>query len=169
MEPSSPIQAEAPRRQSERVKFRSAGKPWTGHPVPLLKSIPPPSASFGNNLALLDLPEDLVEALAPFVTNTHKRTWRFRNTWMVSDAKSARVGIDLPRCVAAVRKVKPKARFSLDMLTRDPLKIPCLTSKYWATFPGAKVQRLTRAINYVRQHASPQPLTIVPRTMDRDA
>ena len=24
-------------------------------------------------------------------------------------------------------------RFNLEMITRDPLKIPCLTEKYWAT------------------------------------
>jgi sugar phosphate isomerase/epimerase len=166
-------------RIAERVQFPIGlenHKDWIiEEMVPLLKSYSSAylgaCIDFGNNLALLDLPEELVEALAPFVINTHIKDMavqEYADGFLMSEVALGSGIVDLPRCVAAVRKVMPKARFSLDMLTRDPLKIPCLTSKYWVTFPGAKVQRLARAINYVRQHASPQPLTIV-STMDRDA
>ncbi len=34
---------------------------------------------------------------------------------------------------ATVRHARPEIRLNLEMITRDPLKIPCLTPRYWAT------------------------------------
>jgi len=58
--------------------------------------------------------------------------------------------------VQMLRAVDPKMIFDLEMITRDPLKIPVFTAKYWATFdddysplPGrdlAKVLALVRRI-----------------------
>jgi 3-oxoisoapionate decarboxylase len=36
------------------------------------------------------------------------------------------------------------------MITRDPLKVPCLTEGYWATFPELNGRHLARAISLVR-------------------
>jgi hypothetical protein len=39
--------------------------------------------------------------------------------------------------VAALRKKDSSMPFDLEMITRDPLKIPVFTEKYWATFDDA--------------------------------
>jgi len=41
------------------------------------------------------------------------------------------------------------------MATRDPLKVPCLTEKYWATFKDVPGFDLARTLRYVRANANP--------------
>jgi hypothetical protein len=65
--------------------------------------------------------------------------------------------------VGAIQKARPKARFSLDMLTRDPLKVPCLTERYWATFVERNGKYLARALRTVRGNRPRQPLAMVSR------
>lgn len=150
-------------------------KDWTiEEMVPLLKGYSSEylgsCIDFGNNMALLDGGEELVEALAPFVVNTHIKDMaveEYEDGFLLSEVALGRGILDLKRCVEAVRRVKPKVRFSLDMLTRDPLKIPCLTDKYWGTFPERNGRHLARALAGVRKKKSPAPLARV-STMDRE-
>jgi hypothetical protein len=43
------------------------------------------------------------------------------------------------------------------MITRDPLKVPCLTDGYWATFPQRNGLYLARTLRMVRE----KPLPVV--------
>jgi hypothetical protein len=65
-------------------------------------------------------------------------------------------------------KAKPKLKFSLDMLTRDPLKIPCLTDKYWATFVERNGKYMARMLRTVRSNKPKKPLAF-PSKMDEKA
>lgn len=150
-------------------------KDWTiEEMVPLLKSYSSEylgaCIDFGNNMSLLDPAEDLVDALAPFVVNTHIKDMaveEYEDGFLLAEVALGRGIVDLKRCVEAIRKVKPRVRFSLDMLTRDPLKIPCLTDKYWATFPSRNGRHLARALASVRRHKPAQSLVRV-SAMDLD-
>ena len=150
-------------------------KDWTiAEMVPLLKSYSSEflgaCIDFGNNMSLLEPAEELVEALAPFAVNTHIKDMaveEYEDGFLLAEVALGRGVVDLPRCVDAVRKARPKARFSLDMLTRDPLKIPCLTPKYWATFPSRGGRDLAAALTFVRRHKPAQPLPKV-SSMDRE-
>jgi hypothetical protein len=44
------------------------------------------------------------------------------------------------------------------MITRDPLRVPCLTAKYWATFGDVRGQQLADSLARVRRHKSSRPL-----------
>ena len=44
------------------------------------------------------------------------------------------------------------------MITRDPLKIPCLTDRYWATFPERNGLYLAQMLELVRAHRPTRPL-----------
>ncbi|MBI3698034.1 MAG: hypothetical protein HY238_24760 [Acidobacteria bacterium] len=44
------------------------------------------------------------------------------------------------------------------MITRDPLKIPCLTPKYWATFGNLPARELARTLALVRANKPKKPL-----------
>jgi hypothetical protein len=66
--------------------------------------------------------------------------------------------LDLPRMIAMVRQARPKTRFSLEMITRDPLQVPCLTDKYWATFPDRNGRYLAQTLRLIQKEQSSQPL-----------
>jgi hypothetical protein len=44
------------------------------------------------------------------------------------------------------------------MATRDALKVPCLTDRYWVTFADVPGSDLARALRYVRANASTESL-----------
>mgnify|MGYP000560095606 CR=1 FL=1 len=66
--------------------------------------------------------------------------------------------LDMKRIAAVIRKARPRTRMTLEMITRDPLRVPCLTEKYWATFPNRNGRYLARTLAMVRSHPPPQPL-----------
>ena len=61
--------------------------------------------------------------------------------------------LDLKRMVQILRQAKPEVRFSLEVITRDPLQVPCLTEKYWATLADVPGTDLARTLRIVRAHA----------------
>jgi hypothetical protein len=67
--------------------------------------------------------------------------------------------------VRLLRQKDPNIIFELEMITRDPLKIPVFTPKYWATFddslsplPG---RDLAKTLALVRKNKPKAPLTRV--------
>ncbi|MGH9659427.1 MAG: sugar phosphate isomerase/epimerase family protein, partial [Bryobacteraceae bacterium] len=92
----------------------------------------------GNNMALLDDAMELVEKLAPYAISTHIKDMDvepYEDGFLLSEVPLGEGMLDLKRMIALIRKHHPKTKMSLEMITRDPLKIPCLTDKFWATFP----------------------------------
>jgi 3-oxoisoapionate decarboxylase len=116
---------------------------------------------FGNNIALLDDPISVTEMLAPFAISTHVKDmgveW-FNDGFLLSEVVLGQGFLDLPRMLSLVRQARPATRFSLEMITRDPLQIPCLTDKYWVTFPDRNGVFLARTMQLVQKYKSPQPL-----------
>jgi sugar phosphate isomerase/epimerase len=117
----------------------------------------------GNNLSILDNPEETVEKLAPWTFNTHFKDMAVEETedgFLMSEVPLGEGMLDLPRMVKAIRAARPDVYFSLEMITRDPLLVPCLTEPYWASFteiPGADLARFLR-----RMRAS-KPRSPLPR------
>ncbi len=74
--------------------------------------------------------------------------------------------LDIPKIVSMVREKKPSVKITLEMITRDPLKVPCLTAKYWATFPERNGWPLARTLRMVAANPPRKPL---PRMEGRDA
>jgi hypothetical protein len=66
--------------------------------------------------------------------------------------------LHLKRAVSLVQQHRPKTHFSLEMITRDPLKVPCLTDEYWVTFPDRNGLYLARTLKFVQNHKSAKPL-----------
>src|SRR5207253_5553332 len=94
----------------------------------------------GNNIALLEEPTAVVEALAPHAISSHLKDMavqEYEEGFLLSEVPLGEGFLDLKRMVAVLQKANPTIQFNLEMITRDPLKIPCLTSKYWATMENA--------------------------------
>jgi sugar phosphate isomerase/epimerase len=115
----------------------------------------------GNNLALLENPVGTVEGLAPFTLTVHLKDMGVEEAgdgFRLSEVPLGQGILDLKAIAAAIRKGNQKARFQLEMITRDPLSIPCLTEKYWATLGQVPGRDLARTLALVRKAARKEPL-----------
>lgn len=111
----------------------------------------------GNSLALLEDPISTVEAFAPWAFSVHLKDQALQlydEGFLLADIPLGQGGLDLKRMCETIKKKKPEVRFSLELITRDPLKVGCLTEKYWATFPDLPARDLAQTLRYVRQHSS---------------
>lgn len=117
----------------------------------------------GNSIALLEDPLETVEAFAPFAFTTHIKDMgvrEFDEGFLLSEVPLGTGFLDLKRICALLSKAQPGIRFNLEMITRDPLRVPCLAGKYWATFDQLPGRQLAAMLALVRKHASPAPLPV---------
>jgi sugar phosphate isomerase/epimerase len=118
----------------------------------------------GNNLALLEEPHAVVEALAPFALSVHLKDMAVQASddgFLLSEVPLGTGMLDLPRMIATLRKVNPGIVINLEMATRDPLRIPCLKEGYFTTLPGRKETHLTAAMQRVKQNPPKAPVPVV--------
>ncbi|MCL4782444.1 MAG: sugar phosphate isomerase/epimerase [Bryobacterales bacterium] len=109
----------------------------------------------GNNLALLEDPIDVVEKLSPYAVTAHLKDAtleEYEEGFLLGDIPLGEGFLDLKQVVSLLRKHKPNLPLLLECITRNPLRIPCLTDKYWATFPDRNGLLLARALRRVRAH-----------------
>jgi hypothetical protein len=52
-------------------------------------------------------------------------------------------------------------KLNLEMITRDPLRVPCLAPKYWATMKEVPATALAEMLALVRRRKHPQALPTV--------
>ena len=119
---------------------------------------------WGNNIALLDDPYEVVDSLAKFAVNLSPKDMavdEYADGFLLSEVALGDGMLDLKRMTEAVRRARPKTRFSLDMLTRNPLQVPCLIDKYWVTFPSRNGRYLARTLAMVRANKPKKPLVRV--------
>ncbi len=123
---------------------------------------------FGNNVSLCEDPVQTLDALLPFVRSCHIKDMAvqpYEDGFLLSEVPLGDGFLDLPAMVAKLRAKDPDIAFNLEMITREPLKIPVFTDKYWVTFddgysplPGRDVAKMFAII---RNHPPKRPL---PRT-----
>lgn len=92
---------------------------------------------FGNNISLCEDPMETARALAPYTCYAHIKDMaveEYDDGFLLSEVPFGEGIIDLKRIVGMLREKDPNMIFNLEMITRDPLKIPVFTQKYWATF-----------------------------------
>ncbi len=110
----------------------------------------------GNSFSLLEDPIAVVEALAPWAFSVHLKdqaVQEYEDGFLFADIPLGEGFLDLAKMVEILRKAKPAVQFTLEMITRDPLRVPCLTDKYWATFADVPGRDLARTLRTVRASA----------------
>ncbi len=118
----------------------------------------------GNSIALLEDPLEVVKAYAPWAYSTHLKDMavaEYEDGFLLSEVPLGDGFLDQAKIVATLRHAQPEIHFNLEMLTRDPLKVPCLTPKYWVTFASLPGRHLAQTLALVRKNRSAKPL---PRT-----
>lgn len=126
--------------------LRGLGSPWVGVCV-----------DTGNNIALLEDPAAAVVALAPLALTVHLKDMALEESadgFRLSEVPLGQGVLDLPAVVAALRRGNPRVRFQLEMITRDPLSVPCLTDRYWATLGRVPGRDLARTLTLAKQSAA---------------
>ena len=110
-----------------------------------------------NSFSLLEDPMDMVKAYAPWAHSVHLKDMavcEYEEGFLLADVVFGEGTLDLPAIVEIIRKARPDIKFSVEMSTRNPLRVPCLGEKYWATLGDVPGVSLARAMRYVRTRAS---------------
>ncbi|WP_138989882.1 sugar phosphate isomerase/epimerase [Larkinella sp. C7] len=111
---------------------------------------------FGNSIALLEEPMAVVQTLAPYVFTTHVKDMgvaEYADGFLLSEVPLGSGILDLQKMVAICKKHNPAVTFNLEMITRDPLEIPCRKETYWETFAGIPREDMNRTLRMVKQHS----------------
>ncbi len=116
----------------------------------------------GNNISLLEDPMAVVEAFAPYTMTLHFKDMaleEYEDGFLLSEVPLGQGFIDLKQIIVICEKHNPEVTYNLEMITRDPLKVPCLKDQYWATFNGAVSGReMAHTLASVRKHEPDKPL-----------
>jgi sugar phosphate isomerase/epimerase len=131
---------------------------------------------FGNNIALCEDPAETLKLLAPvtiYVSFKDMAVAPYEDGFLLSEMALGDGILDIPGMVKTLQQKDPNMIFALEMITRDPLKIPVFTKKYWATFddsysplPG---RDLARVLEIVRTSKPKVPLTTTAGLSPADA
>jgi len=123
---------------------------------------------FGNNISLCEDPDDTLANLAPYTVGCHLKDMAvqpYEDGFLLSEVPLGEGILDLAKWVNTLQARDPHMPFDLETITRDPLKIPIFTRKYWATFDDAYSplpgRDMARTFDIVRKHPPKSPL---PRT-----
>jgi sugar phosphate isomerase/epimerase len=115
----------------------------------------------GNSIALLEDALTTARELAKWTFTVHLKDMGVEESptgFLLAEVPLGQGLLDLKAITSAVRVANPKARFNLEMITRDPLVIPCLTEKYWATLEKVSGRDLARTLAWVRANPRKEPL-----------
>lgn len=121
----------------------------------------------GNNISLLEDPLEVVKTLAPYAFSVHIKDMavdEYEDGFLMSEVNFGTGFLDLEKMITIIRAHNPDIKFNLEMITRDPLKIPCLTEKYWATFDQLSARDLAQYLYKIRHQKTNVPL---PRVSDK--
>ena len=118
---------------------------------------------FGNNLALLEDPVELTEALAPYLMTTHLKDMALASHeegLLLSEVPLGRGVLDLEKMMARCVAANPGIWFNLEMITRDPLRVPVFGDEYWKTMPDLPAIDLARTLR-IAQAGDPEKLPAI--------
>lgn len=83
----------------------------------------------GNNISLLDDAMEVVERLAPYAVSTHIKDMaleEYPDGFLLAEVPFGTGYLDIPKIVKIISAARPATKMTLEMITRDPLKVPCL-------------------------------------------
>jgi len=118
----------------------------------------------GNSISLCEDALEVVRAYAPFAFSVHLRdhvVQEYEEGFLFGEAALGQGFLDVPAAVRMLRAARPEIHFSLEMIPRDPLQVPVLTPKYWATMPNVSATDLARTLRTVKANAPREPLPMI--------
>jgi sugar phosphate isomerase/epimerase len=120
-----------------------------------------------NNVSLIETPMQTFETLRPyalFISFKDVAADFYGEGILLSEVPFGDGHLDLPAIVATMQKKDPKMLFQLEMITRDPLRVPIFTEQYWKVYDDKSPvppRDLAMLVDWIREHPPKKPL---PRT-----
>ncbi len=112
----------------------------------------------GNNISLLEDPVETARAYAPWTLTVHFKDQGIRESadgFLLADVPVGQGAIHLKEIIAIVREKKPAVRFHLELITRDPLRVPIYADSYWRTLDSIKAPKLASTLALLKSRSSP--------------
>jgi sugar phosphate isomerase/epimerase len=119
---------------------------------------------FGNSFALCEDSLEVARAYAPWAYSAHIKDQAVReseNGFLFGDAPLGQGFLELPEMIRILREAHPEMKFSLEVMTRDPLVVPVLSERYWATMGNVPATDLARTMRTVKSKGAKQALATI--------
>ncbi len=119
---------------------------------------------FGNNVSFCEDPMFTLDTLKPWIFSSHIKDMGvapYEDGFLLSEVPFGEGFLDLKKMVNILREKDPNMSFDLEMITRDPLKIPIFTAKYWATFEDVPARQVAWVMETVQKNP---PKKALPQT-----
>lgn len=120
---------------------------------------------FGNNLSLCEEPMQTLNTLLPYTFSCHIKDMAvepYTDGFLLSEVPMGEGILDLKQMVQILRRKDAGMAFDVETITRDPLKIPVFTDKYWVTFDDSysplPARDLARTLEIVHKNPPRIPL-----------
>jgi sugar phosphate isomerase/epimerase len=133
--------------------------------VAILKKISSPylgaCVDFGNNMSLLEDSLEVAEKLAPYAVTTHLKDMAMRpydEGFELSEVALGDGSTPLAKIISTLRRRRPDIHICLEMITRDPLKVPYKTDHYWVTYDRRDDARIRKFENGPLKKSLAKPL-----------
>ena len=114
-----------------------------------------------NNFALCEGSLETVRAFALWALTVHFKDQAIQECddgfWLM-DVPLGEGFLPLKKIVQVLRQSKPSVPFNLEVITRDPIKVPVRTEAYWATFPGRPRTDAEPMLRLAKAKGRPLPL-----------
>jgi hypothetical protein len=115
---------------------------------------------FGNNISFCEDPMDTLDILLPYIIAAHIKDQAvepYEDGFTLSEIPFGEGFLPLEKMVATLQKKDPNMPFDLEMMTREPLKVPVFTDKYWATFGDIPGRDLAHILEIVHKNKPKAP------------
>lgn len=118
----------------------------------------------GNSFTLMEDPLEVARAYAPYAFTAHFKDQAVREKpdgFWFADVPLGEGFLDLPATIKALQSAKPDIHLNLELITRSPLDVPCLTEAFWVTMPDVPARDLARTMEIVKSRSAPKPFVDV--------
>jgi sugar phosphate isomerase/epimerase len=116
---------------------------------------------FGNNISFCEDPMDTLNILLPYIISAHIKDQAvepYEDGFTLSEIPFGEGFLPLEKMVSTLQKKDPNMPFDLEMMTREPLKVPVFTDKYWATFGDIPGKDLAHILEIVHKNKPKGPV-----------
>ncbi len=116
---------------------------------------------FGNNVSFCEDPMFTMETLKPWIFSCHIKDMAvapYQDGFLLSEVPLGEGFLDLKKMVSTLRAKDPDMVFDLEMITRDPLKVPIFTPKYWVTFGDMPARQVAWVMETLQKNPPKKPL-----------
>lgn len=119
---------------------------------------------FGNNVSLLEDPLFTLETLKPWIISGHIKDMGvqpYEQGFLLSEVLFGDGYLPLKKMVDTLREKDPGMPLDLEMITREPLKVPIYTDQYWVTLQDIPGRQVARTMDAIQKNPPKKPLPTV--------